>query len=523
MPQNFKSIFWDFGDGNTSTAENPTHIYTDTGFYAVLLTVTDSLGCSNTYEFPAPVEIYPNFPPNNVEIRYVTVEDQNKVRVSFNPPNRRDIQYILVYRGINKGGMNITDTIYNISNSEYIDSFVNTTQNTYTYYLQKVNLCNQVANFDSSFWHTTILLKTIPDTNKVFLRWTRYKGWQPDSYFIERKNLNTGEFEILAVVDGRQNIDTFKFTDNQIICYQTHSYRIRALRGIQIEIFSFSNVSSATPVYIPNVQNSEIRYVSVNDSQFVDIQLEKQASKHKIVNYVVEKEVVDNIFEEIITLDSSGSLLWIDRDVETSFQPHSYRIYTIDSCGDTSKQSKVSTTILLNVDTFDAGLPLLNWTSYFGWIPQSYEVQLWVGNNWTTVSSTLSQTRRFLDEITDLNSLPRYCYRIKANSFDGRVSYSNIDCISPGMTLYVPNAFSPNGDDKNEKFGAVGVYVAEFKMSVSKTTIEISNLIAKVNFLQIIGIGILSCVNKTINIFAIRDIINSISYIHPSFINSSID
>lgn len=40
---------WDFGDGATSNAKNPTHIYTETGEFDVSLTVTDSLGCTNTF------------------------------------------------------------------------------------------------------------------------------------------------------------------------------------------------------------------------------------------------------------------------------------------------------------------------------------------------------------------------------------------------------------------------------------------------------------------------------------------
>jgi len=39
--------YWEFGDGDTSTAQNPSHIYDD-GVYTVSLTVTDSHGCSDT-------------------------------------------------------------------------------------------------------------------------------------------------------------------------------------------------------------------------------------------------------------------------------------------------------------------------------------------------------------------------------------------------------------------------------------------------------------------------------------------
>lgn len=39
---------WDFGDGSTSTATNPTHAYTAGGTYKVLLTLTTNLGCNDT-------------------------------------------------------------------------------------------------------------------------------------------------------------------------------------------------------------------------------------------------------------------------------------------------------------------------------------------------------------------------------------------------------------------------------------------------------------------------------------------
>lgn len=42
---------WDFGDGTTSNVQNPNHVFPDTGFYYVCLTVTDTIGggCSNTW------------------------------------------------------------------------------------------------------------------------------------------------------------------------------------------------------------------------------------------------------------------------------------------------------------------------------------------------------------------------------------------------------------------------------------------------------------------------------------------
>ena len=44
--QEYFSVLWNFGDGNTSTDENPTHTYSARGWYDVTLTVEFILGCS---------------------------------------------------------------------------------------------------------------------------------------------------------------------------------------------------------------------------------------------------------------------------------------------------------------------------------------------------------------------------------------------------------------------------------------------------------------------------------------------
>ena len=43
---------WDFGDGQTSTAQNPTHTYYAGGTYTVILTVSNGFGSSVSYQEP---------------------------------------------------------------------------------------------------------------------------------------------------------------------------------------------------------------------------------------------------------------------------------------------------------------------------------------------------------------------------------------------------------------------------------------------------------------------------------------
>ncbi|MEN8224975.1 MAG: PKD domain-containing protein [Bacteroidota bacterium] len=50
---------WDFGDGNTSSLQNPTHTYTLAGTYTVLLSVTDINDCSSSASYSVEVFIPP--------------------------------------------------------------------------------------------------------------------------------------------------------------------------------------------------------------------------------------------------------------------------------------------------------------------------------------------------------------------------------------------------------------------------------------------------------------------------------
>ncbi|MCX7953562.1 MAG: PKD domain-containing protein [Bacteroidales bacterium] len=56
------NFLWDFGNGYNSTAQNPSHFYSQSGYYNVSLTVTDTNGCSNSITIPNAVIVssYPN-------------------------------------------------------------------------------------------------------------------------------------------------------------------------------------------------------------------------------------------------------------------------------------------------------------------------------------------------------------------------------------------------------------------------------------------------------------------------------
>ena len=88
------TYFWDFGDGNTSTLENPTHIYSSSGTYVVSLVVTDTNGCSDTIQNTTNVldnpTVYFSYPnSSNVGLTTLTFDNLS------NPQNGDDTTTML--------------------------------------------------------------------------------------------------------------------------------------------------------------------------------------------------------------------------------------------------------------------------------------------------------------------------------------------------------------------------------------------------------------------------------------------
>jgi gliding motility-associated-like protein len=80
---------WDFGDGNTSTIQNPSHTYADTGTYTITLNITGLGGCSDSYSFTVRVTQVPT-----AAFSFTDNPDCNKNTVTFTNNSTNATSYL---------------------------------------------------------------------------------------------------------------------------------------------------------------------------------------------------------------------------------------------------------------------------------------------------------------------------------------------------------------------------------------------------------------------------------------------
>jgi PKD repeat protein len=88
------SWFWDFGDGNNSTQQNPQHTYASDGTYAVCLTVTDTCGTDSTCQSITVIGTGLN--PNSAEQQFLLYPNPNNGAFNLETPYGLNLQLSVV-------------------------------------------------------------------------------------------------------------------------------------------------------------------------------------------------------------------------------------------------------------------------------------------------------------------------------------------------------------------------------------------------------------------------------------------
>lgn len=381
------------------------------------------------------------------------------VTINWDVNGQADTYGYVIYSHDANGFFVEIDTVWGINNTSY----------TYNPITDDGSLFYTVAAFDSCYttqvpptfqtsakgeFHRTISLNNSLDicSKKIDLLWSEYVGWD-----------NVMTYEIYGRIIG-QPWQLFGSTSQTSFSLggqdgEDYCFAIRAVRDDGVESFSnLSCVSVASPdgptfsfISVATVLNETVTVKHVYDpaSPLESILLQRY----------------DDLFQDYIDIDerlaSGGEVVFNDPNVEVDKFSYRYRTILKDSCGQVGDTSNIAQTIVLNVITDDTELiHHLQWSRYsqFQGGVVGYEIFRGVDGIFdpTPIGTTNGVIRYFVDTVEQfINSTGKICYYVEAieggHAF-GASERSRSNEVCPVLTplIYIPNAFSPDGDELNQ-------------------------------------------------------------------------
>ena len=361
--ENAVSWKWNFGDGNTSTEQNPVFTYTQPGKFYVTLITKDSTGCESSYTFGKPFTVDDTMPPAISPILAVSVVSDNAIDIQWLPNNDDDFKTYILYR--QNASTLLYDAIFSTNDKSVItftDNKVSTTNTVYLYKLQTVDNCGNTVGLTELTAHGNINIEAKAQGNAIAVTWTPYIGCPVNTYTLYREREN-GTAELVAALPG----NTLNYTDSGFYCPVKYTYRIVATDLCGNAVSSWSDVSAATPPNVVIEQVSPvIRTTVLAEENKTLTEWQPVAKPEKIDGYHVMRSTDGGAFELVANLPKMATN-YFDENVNVNASVYVYRIVPSNSCDIKAPVSLPGNSILLTGEGVAEDLIILKWNHYTGW------------------------------------------------------------------------------------------------------------------------------------------------------------
>jgi len=448
--QTYDTYFVDFGDGTTQPVNRgeavPTHQYKQSGSYKIRVTGRyNNATCTNFQE--STIQTLPAVSPPKIESAIITsYAEAGSISLTWSGAQP---EYYYLIEQVTNSTVTILDTFKNptFTNITLLIPHLDT-RASICLRIRITDPCGTVLPVNSNTLCTIPLTATAGNQN-ITLNWPAYPNL---SDLMRYEIYRNGEFLTNVAASGSS------YQDKNVPCGTRYCYKILALTNTNSQSTSNEVCETAVSNEAPPPGYLSSSFTPANT---VLLTFAPTENAQKIT---YQKKTGNTNFSELAVSDQ---LSFSDPDVNLGQQPLYYQATYQNACNQVSAVSNITCPIWLAVTATNNSTANLSWSAYAGFPAgtAAYEVQTLDGAG--TVLQTMPVSSTTLNATVNISQNQQVLFRIRAtgNNVDGE-TFSNTVNLVQEASIFIPNAFSPNGDQLNDIFEVKGRFLAAYRMLI---------------------------------------------------------